>query len=55
MRVVKMMQLCLHTSPGTSEDAASDSIPQRLNRDDIMELVLDPDSDGDISDCDRRV
>jgi len=45
-----MLQVCAHTS----EDMASDSKPQRL-RDDDMELILDPDSDGDISDCDRHM
>jgi hypothetical protein len=39
----------------TSEDTASDSKPQRLNSDDDMELILDPDFDGDISDCDRHI
>jgi hypothetical protein len=42
-----MLQVPAHTS----EDTTSDSKPQRLNRDDIMELILDPDSDGDIFDC----
>jgi hypothetical protein len=41
----------LQVSAHTSEDIASDSKPQRLNRDDIMELILDPVSDGDISYC----
>jgi hypothetical protein len=45
----------LQESAHTSEDTASGSKPQRLNRNDIMELILDPDSDGDISACDRRV
>jgi hypothetical protein len=34
----------------TSEDTAANS-KQRLNRDNIVELILDPDSNNDVSDC----
>jgi hypothetical protein len=46
------MSIMLQVSALTSEDTAADSKPQRLNRGDIIVLTLDPDSDGDISDCD---
>jgi len=49
------MLIVLKVYAHASEDMASDLKPQRLNRDDIMELIVDTDFDGDISDCDRRV
>jgi hypothetical protein len=44
---------CVSSSIHTSEDMAWNSKRQKLNRDDIIELILDPDSDGDISDSDQ--
>jgi hypothetical protein len=37
----------------TSKDIATNSKRKRLNRDDIVELILDPDSDDDVSVCDQ--
>jgi hypothetical protein len=49
------MLIMLQASAHAPEDTASDSKSQRLNEDDIMELILEPDSDGDISNRDQCV
>ena len=37
----------------TSDDTALNSKQRSKKRDDIVELILDPDSDHDVSDCEQ--
>jgi hypothetical protein len=43
----------LQVPTNTSEDMVLNSKRQRLNRDDTVEVISDPDSEGDVSDCDQ--
>jgi hypothetical protein len=49
--VLLVLQGSTHTH--TSEDVATNSERKRLNRHDTVELILDPDSDDDVSVCDQ--
>jgi hypothetical protein len=44
-----MLEVFTHTSEDTLQ------IQNRQNRDNIVELILDPYSDGDVSDCGQPV